>query len=1197
MRLLTKDVVKHLDREARLRLCEFARASGTPLPVFEYEVRGTKKKVYHFCTVSLPLDLDTSRKLGLRELRGAGLARVKKDSTALGAMSAMEMLEFGLEMSMEEIIQQQKQKLDLLVAKAGIAAPSADIRRAVNAVPKDIAAGMGVDLKTLKKVGGEDAVNAARMVYLVATEPPKVAYYEQLAKDGVHPQVNVTFFVVPRMPSKKNPEMKPEKLVAVAHGGAEDHRDEVEVIAFLKAAKMLVGPLGKRRCREVLRQVREYPNLGLAAVFPQLSSLQSNGLRNALEIHRRAFQELIDSQGLVYKRSVLRRLEVSNFDPDMVHFPPQWERSLTRKPLPIDDIEDDLLGLLDRYTTVIVEGGTGSGKTTRIPQFLLDDALRGNRGHECCVLVAEPRRISAISAASRVAHERGDVVGDPASSVGYHIRLERKAPRPRGCIEFVTTGVLLRRLQANPSLEGVSHVIVDEVHERDSDTDFLLAALREAQQVPRETPLRTIVMSATLDSGRLQAYFQDCTRIGVPSGPLFDVSEIHLEELAPGEFSGREIWSLARKLERLESNAKPGQPVKEQTITHENLVIAGQGKAGEQLRTLAIERYQAGDIPQTGRVAVLSGRGREGLKPQLFEGNVNDYGKTVESEEEDVMDNVIVELMAEVVARLIKQRRVPAAGTAGGCILCFLPGWEEIQRVRQSLVRMVGEADVVILPLHSSIPNRQQNLVFESVPRGCVKVVLATNIAETSITIPDVTVVVDSGRVKELNYHSISRYSSLDVVHVSRSSIDQRRGRAGRVRPGFCYRLFTRSLMSRLLPQAIPEMRRCSLESLCLQAKAISQKNVGEFLATALDPPSPARIQKAMDELVLLGAIRRVSLRDARPNDNSLSGEENREEDEVITYREELTPLGEHLAALPVDPGLGRMLLMSIILGGLETGLTIAAVLSVPDIFQSPTGARTSKSVQQRFCATSDVLAMVAAYNTWGTILRDRGPRAAENFAMDNQLSSSSLSMIEGIRRQLRGVLRSRGFFSRPEHERDQLLVDLNENGGRLGLQLALVCLAVPNLGHRTTGSQNVVTRAVYDALVHPNSVNSTTPGSRAAWYLYSELVETSRPYIRNTTVVSSLEIVLYGGSFFNDDALGGCVLDHWILTKGDPQTIQLLISTRRAINDALERLCLDPSRVPLASEKRLVAATFELIEQSRGAQVQAASSSQLTTM
>uniref|UniRef100_A0A8C5WX77 ATP-dependent RNA helicase DHX30 n=1 Tax=Laticauda laticaudata TaxID=8630 RepID=A0A8C5WX77_LATLA len=551
-----------------------------------------------------------------------------------------------------------------------------------------------------------------------------------------------------------------------------------------------------------------------------------------------------------------------------------WQES---HPLPVDSHKEAILSAVEQHPAVVIAGDTGCGKTTRIPQLLLEHFILEGRGAQCNVVVTQPRRISAISVAQRVAQELGPSL---RRNVGYQVRLESKPPARGGALLFCTVGILLRKLQGNPRLEGVSHVIVDEVHERDVNTDFLLILLKGIQKQNRQ--LRLVLMSATGDNQRFSQYFGDCPVVKVP-GFMYPVKEYYLED----------IMSM-------------------------------------------VGRHRHYEIKQSD-------------------------------------DECIVDL--ELIADLVLQ--IDAHGEPGG-ILCFLPGWQEIKGVQQRLLEILGSHNsrYLILPVHSNIPMMDQQSIFPRPPPGVRKIVLATNIAETSITINDIVHVVDSGTHKEERYDLKTKVSCLETVWVSKSNVIQRRGRAGRCQSGFAYHLFPRSRLDRMPTYQVPEILRTPLENLVVQTKIHQpEKTAVEFLSKALDSPDI----KAVDEAVIL--LQEIG---------------------VLDPREALTTLGKRLAQISTDPRLAKAIVLASIYRCIEPLLLIVSCLT-RDPFSSSLQNRTevdkAKAVLSRESG-SDHLAFVRAVAGWEDILRRRDSRARDDYLQDYSLYAPSLRFINGLVKQ-----------------------------------------------------------------------------------------------------------------------------------------------------------------------------------------------------
>lgn len=438
-------------------------------------------------------------------------------------------------------------------------------------------------------------------------------------------------------------------------------------------------------------------------------------------------------------------------------------------PLPVDAVLPDLLAALRVGNRALLSAPPGSGKTTRVPPVLADagPAAWGPG----TVLVLEPRRLAARSAARYVARSRGGEVG---GEVGYRVRLESRVSA-RTAIEFVTEGVLTRRLLADPELKGVACVVFDEFHERSLQADLGLALCLEAQQV-LQPDLRLLVMSATLDVAPLRVLLGDC--------PLV-------------RSEGR-VWPVDIRY------APPA---------------------------LGADGWQTGGRPDP------------------------------------------VPATVQAVRRALAEER--------GSILVFLPGAGEIRRAAERLAD--APPGVSVHPLYGDLPAAEQDAAIAPAPPGRRKIVLATSIAETSLTIEGIRVVVDAGLTRAMRFDPATDLDRMSTGRVTRDRADQRAGRAGRTEPGVCLRLWDEGEI--LAPHARPEILDADLAPLLLDA--LSWGTRPEELAW-LTPPPPAALLRARRTLELLGALRPASPDTDRPR---------------------LTPHGEALARLSLHPRLGHMLL------------------------------------------------------------------------------------------------------------------------------------------------------------------------------------------------------------------------------------------------------------------------------------------------
>ena len=587
--------------------------------------------------------------------------------------------------------------------------------------------------------------------------------------------------------------------------------------------------------------------------------------------------------------------------------PAQQKMLNARKSLPAWGMQEAIVQAVQSHQVTIISGETGSGKSTQSVQFVLDDLIRRDLGAGANIVCTQPRRISALGLADRVSAERCGTVGD---EVGYTVRGDSKAKPGSTKITFMTTGVLLRRMQVGgdnvtDSLANVTHVVVDEVHERSLDTDILLALMREVLGKRRD--LKLILMSATLDADVFIQYFGGEGRVG-------------------------------------------------------RVNIAG--------RTFPVEDLYVDDVLRRTGFAQVSSDYRESGEEEQEE----DIGKSLRS----LGRGINYDLIASTVQYIDSQLQ----GQDGG-ILIFLPGTMEIDRCL-SVMRDLPFAH--LLPLHASLPPTEQRRVFQSPPPGKRKVIAATNVAETSITIEDVVAVIDTGRVKETRYEPGDNIVRLEETWASQAACKQRRGRAGRVRNGICYKLYTRKAENNMIPRPEPEIRRVPLEQLYLTVKAMRGiTDVEQFLLNTLTPPSNVAIGGALNLLHRIGAL-----------DSN-----------------QLTALGRYLSIIPTDLRLAKLMIYGAIFGCMEACLTIAAILTVKSPFTaSPDRRDAVKSTRSTLAdGNGDLISDLAAYRLWDDKVRSAGHRAAHAWALETGLIPQTLREISSNRAQLLTSLKDIGIL------------------------------------------------------------------------------------------------------------------------------------------------------------------------------------------
>ncbi|KAF9611592.1 hypothetical protein IFM89_033596 [Coptis chinensis] len=548
---------------------------------------------------------------------------------------------------------------------------------------------------------------------------------------------------------------------------------------------------------------------------------------------------------------------------------------------------------------VVITGETGCGKTTQVPQYILEAEIKTERGAACSIICTQPRRISAMAVSERVAVERGK------------------------------SGLLVDR-----NLKGVSHIIVDEIHERGTNEDFLLVVLKDL--LPRRPELRLILMSATLNAELFSSYFGGAPMVYIPEFTypvrthfLEDVLEVTRYDLTPYN----------------------------QTDDY------GQDKSWKtQKQTLRKRKSQITFI----------------VEDALEVANFKDYSpQTQDSLSCWNPDSIGFNLIENVLCH-------KCSNETPGAILVFMTGWDDINALKDQLQAhpLLGDPSrVLLLSCHGSMASSKQRLIFHKPEGGVRKIVLSTNIAETSITIDDVVF---------------------------------RRGRAGRVQPGVCFRLYPRCVYDAFADNQLPELLRTPLQSICLQIKSLQLGSISEFLSRALQSP-------------------------------------------------ELLSVRRHLSILPVEPRLGKMLIMGAIFNCLDPILTVVAGLSVRDPFLMPTDKK------------------------------DLAEHAKAQFAA--------------------------GDYS-DHHANDDLHVyNLWSNDG--SLIRAVICAGLfPGICSVVNKETSVSLKTMEDGrvLLYSNSVNGRESNIPYPWLVFNEKVKVNSVFLRDSTAISDSMLLLFGGKLSRGD-------------------------------------------------------------------------------
>ncbi|KAF1988287.1 P-loop containing nucleoside triphosphate hydrolase protein [Aulographum hederae CBS 113979] len=682
-----------------------------------------------------------------------------------------------------------------------------------------------------------------------------------------------------------------------------------------------------------------------------------------------------------------------------------------RKTLPIWPHAQQIRKSLSTKDVLLLVGETGSGKSTQIPQFLLSESWCTK-----CIAVTQPRRVAAISLARRVAEEMGSQLGMPWSTVGYSVRFDHCAG-PSTRIKYLTEGMLLQEMLRDPELKQYSAVVVDEVHERSVNVDMIMGFLRALVTRDRgkrkANPLKVAVMSATADMEGLTKFFDD-------GYAALEKSEDDLEN----------VKSRMEDETRTVSSSKAGQPQQQ----------ADDNKPFEESKHIS--------------TCFIEGR---------------QYPVKIVYLPEPTLD--IVEAALKSVFQIHYKEPLP------GDILVFLTGQETVE----SLERLVNEfalsmgpeiPKILALPLFAALPQASQQKIFQRTPPKTRKVIISTNIAETSVTVPGVRYVVDSGKAKIKQFSNRLGLDSLLVKPISQSSATQRKGRAGREAAGQCYRLYTETSYTEMQKASTPEILRCDLSSAILTMKARGINDVVNF--PFLDRPSMDAFAKALLQLYQLGTL----------NDDGGINE-----------------TGRQLAKLPLTPMLGRIIVEAAKpeRDCLVDVIDIIAALSVESIFLNlateEKKERAEEARKELLRREGDHLTMLAAVRGYAAEQSDRRAWAEKYF-----VSHRAMQNVMNIRKQLRAQCKQLSLL--PSTSLDDPTTSTSTSMSEDHTNAILQCILrgfpvnsarlMPDGSYKTLPGNQAVA-------IHPSSVLF---GRKVEAIVFSEFVFTSKSYARGVSAV-----------------------------------------------------------------------------------------------
>ncbi|XP_049294920.1 3'-5' RNA helicase YTHDC2-like [Anopheles funestus] len=908
----------------------------------------------------------------------------------------------------------------------------------------------------------------------------------------------------------------------------------------------------------------------------------------------------------------LHSINVTSVSPSIPPLPAgSAEIHAVRQRLPIAQFHDVILKGVQHNQVIIISGNTGSGKTTQVPQYILEEAAQTNQ--PCRIICTQPRRISAVTVSERVCYERNEPLGD---TVGYQIRLESRV-KPTTNALFCTNGVLLRCLMGKGCsnfLKNVTHIIIDEVHERDQYSDFLLIALKD--NLAKNAHLKIILMSATIESDTFSTYFNNCPVIEIP-GRLFPINIVYLEDILFNiETCNHSVRDIRTRISKnadgqLAEGFKPiTVNIDDETlllmndilevcwiennpndfanffvlIEEENIPIDFQHTetqmtalmiaAAKDYTEIVLKLLDMGADPNIKEkhnynaydwACFVNGNGKCStlLKQAMVKTDLptsrivtvapNNAKQLLDAYHTSVGDDRIDHnLIFDIIMYICHQK--PEGG-----ILVFLPGYDDIQE-QYGLIssKAPNLHSIKVLMLHSKMQTTDQHSVFKPVPLEVRKIILSTNIAETSITMDDVVYVIDSGKVKQKYYDSLTSTSSLAATWISQACATQRAGRAGRTRPGTCFRLYSRTRHCAMDQYTLPEILRVPLTEICLQTALIMKDaSIQEFLNKAITPPAAQSIKQSIKYLQKVGAL---------------------DDDESVT------DLGYTLAELPVDARLGKMLLYGILMKCYEPVLLIVCILSVNDLFVIPpfSGDKERAKKMRRDLSDnsfSDCYSLIRAYQRW---LGTRSVLKRKELCNRLFLNYGKLTMVHDLRNKLHGHLCTIGVVKSYGAGN---VHSLNEYASNWSLVKGILLVGLyPNVCYLEKYSKTLKTRFEKKIFIHPSSVvgakmtkkpkeKNNTLSLPSEWMTFEEKCKSGRgSMIRCNTVVSPITIAIFAGPLALDEA--ECIvryegeedqeqcriaIDDWINLTTTEHVAKSVLHVRQALNELFLRFIENP--------------------------------------
>ncbi|KAL6621729.1 P-loop containing nucleoside triphosphate hydrolase protein [Neocallimastix sp. 'constans'] len=582
------------------------------------------------------------------------------------------------------------------------------------------------------------------------------------------------------------------------------------------------------------------------------------------------------------------------------------------KNIPIYKYKDQLIDAIQQYQILVIVGETGSGKTTQLPQYILNelnyhgdsdkaenDDGKKRKSSRMSIAVTQPRRIAAIAAAQQVCREyhgskNYHLLG---KEIGYKIRFENVTTPNVTKLTYMTDGVLLREIIDDPLLTNYNIIIIDEAHERSIETDILLGLMKKACK--QRSDLKLLVMSATLNMVKFSDFFDECPIFSIP-GRLYDIDIFYQKNLNFSTSKSKYVSLAVDTALNIHQN---------QSLGHILVFLTGQSeieRACKEIKELEKELDYSTfpyNIKLFNQIGSRDSEIMEKLRDRVFD-----------HENENVKNNYYHNHSNNLSSSLSYSQEDDSMYIKG----------------------------LYIFPIYSVLETRHQKSIFKEVPPGYRKVIFATNIAQTSLTIPGIKYVIDSGFVKQFIYKPELSMDILDITPISKTAAIQRAGRAGRTQNGKVYRLYSKLAYEELEQDTLPEIKRCNLLGSVLLLKKLKLKNILDF--DFIDKPNIFLEVKAIQELYLLNALDKNG---------------------------RITETGNQMANFPISPYLAKVLLSSITFKCSVEMIIIVSMLSVEDVYITPRGQKKQQEAHKAhshfYHVSGDHMTMLNIYKQWAS--------------------------------------------------------------------------------------------------------------------------------------------------------------------------------------------------------------------------------------